>query len=62
MWCRMVSPVLWTRTWPAPRSARLRLDPAACRERALRSSWESCTREFAGNLTCVRTGTPLLPV
>ena len=38
----------------------LRLDPAACRARALRSSWESCTREFESNLTSLRTGTPLL--
>ncbi len=38
----------------------LGLDPAACRERALRSSWERCTREFAGNLTALRTGMPLL--
>ena len=38
----------------------LRLDPAACRARALRSSWESCTREFASNLTTLRTGAPLL--
>jgi glycosyltransferase involved in cell wall biosynthesis len=37
----------------------LRLDPAACRARALRSSWESCTREFANNLTGLRTGKPL---
>lgn len=28
----------------------LRIDPEACRARALRSSWESCTREFAANL------------
>jgi glycosyltransferase involved in cell wall biosynthesis len=38
----------------------LRLDPSACRERALRSSWERCTREFEGNLTGLRSGTPLL--
>ncbi len=38
----------------------LRLDPAACRARALRSSWESCTHEFAGHLTSVIRGTPLL--
>jgi glycosyltransferase involved in cell wall biosynthesis len=38
----------------------LRLDPAACRERALRSSWENCTREFASHLTSVIKGTPLL--
>ena len=45
------------------RAARraLLLNPAACRERALRSSWEQCTREFAGNLAAVRTGQPLLP-
>jgi glycosyltransferase involved in cell wall biosynthesis len=38
----------------------LRLDPAACRARALRCSWERCTREFASNLTGLRTGVPLL--
>jgi len=38
----------------------LALDPAACRERALRSSWESSTREFEGNLTCLRSGTALV--
>jgi glycosyltransferase involved in cell wall biosynthesis len=38
----------------------LLLDPSACRERALRSSWESCTREFERNLTGLRSGTPLL--
>jgi glycosyltransferase involved in cell wall biosynthesis len=37
----------------------LRVDPAVCRERALRSSWERCTREFEGNLTSRRTGAPL---
>ncbi len=37
----------------------LTLSPAACRERALRSSWERCTREFEGNLASVRTGKPL---
>jgi glycosyltransferase involved in cell wall biosynthesis len=44
------------------RAARraLTLDPVACRERALRSSWERCTREFEGNLTAVRTGKPLI--
>jgi hypothetical protein len=44
------------------RAARraLLLDPGACRARALRSSWERSTHEFAGNLTAVRTGTPLL--
>jgi glycosyltransferase involved in cell wall biosynthesis len=39
----------------------LALDPGTCRARALRSSWESCTREFAGNLTAARTGTALVP-
>jgi len=38
----------------------LALNPAACRERALRSSWERCTREFEANLTSLRTGMPLL--
>jgi glycosyltransferase involved in cell wall biosynthesis len=44
------------------RAARraLSLNPAACRERALRSSWDSCTREFAANLAAVHTGMPLL--
>ncbi|HEY1900696.1 MAG TPA: glycosyltransferase family 1 protein [Steroidobacteraceae bacterium] len=32
----------------------LLLDPAACRARALRSSWERCTREFAANLTALQ--------
>jgi hypothetical protein len=26
------------------------IDPAKCRDRALRSSWESCSREFESNL------------
>jgi glycosyltransferase involved in cell wall biosynthesis len=38
----------------------LSLDPAACRARALRSSWERCTREFEGNLTDLYSGRPLL--
>ncbi len=38
----------------------LALSPVACRERALRSSWESCTREFEGHLTSLHTGLPLL--
>jgi glycosyltransferase involved in cell wall biosynthesis len=38
----------------------LTLDPAACRERALRSSWERSTREFERNLTGLRSGMPLL--
>jgi glycosyltransferase involved in cell wall biosynthesis len=44
------------------RAARraLRLDPIACRERALRSSWERCSREFESNLTSLRSGVPLL--
>jgi glycosyltransferase involved in cell wall biosynthesis len=28
----------------------LQIDPAACRERALRSSWNACAREFESNL------------
>jgi glycosyltransferase involved in cell wall biosynthesis len=28
----------------------LRVDPAACRKRALRSGWDACAREFEGNL------------
>ena len=28
----------------------LRIDPAACRERALRSGWDACAREFEANL------------
>ena len=35
-------------------------DPGACRERALRSSWERCTREFEGNLAALHTGAPLV--
>jgi glycosyltransferase involved in cell wall biosynthesis len=31
-----------------------RIDPHACRERALRSSWDGCTREFESNLTACR--------
>jgi glycosyltransferase involved in cell wall biosynthesis len=34
----------------------LRLDPQACREHALRSSWDACTREFEGNLVACRPG------
>ncbi len=29
----------------------LQINPAACRERALRSSWDACAHEFEGNLT-----------
>lgn len=38
--------------WDLAAAARraLRLSPAACRERAERSSWASCTREFETNL------------
>jgi len=40
------------------RAARraLRLAPTACRERALRSSWDASTRQFEGNLVACRTG------
>jgi glycosyltransferase involved in cell wall biosynthesis len=34
----------------------LRIDPTACRERALQSSWDACTREFEGNLVDCRSG------
>jgi glycosyltransferase involved in cell wall biosynthesis len=32
----------------------LRIDPRACRERALQSSWDSCTREFESHLVACR--------
>src|ERR1700722_11205961 len=32
----------------------LRIDPHACRERALQSSWDGCTREFESNLIMCR--------
>jgi glycosyltransferase involved in cell wall biosynthesis len=32
----------------------LRIDPRACRERALRSSWDTCTHEFESNLVACR--------
>lgn len=32
----------------------LKLEPRACRERALQSSWAACTREFEGNLVSCR--------
>ncbi|HTX24506.1 MAG TPA: glycosyltransferase family 1 protein [Steroidobacteraceae bacterium] len=35
----------------------LRIDPAACRARAVQSSWDACTREFEGNLVACRPGT-----
>ena len=47
----------------------LQIDPEACRERALRSGWDTCAHEFEGNLVecrplCqpVRTGRRALPV
>jgi len=36
----------------------LRIDPRACRERALRSSWDSCTHEFESNLVACRLTAP----
>lgn len=32
----------------------LTIDPQACRERALQSGWDACTREFEGNLVACR--------
>ncbi len=37
----------------------LSIDPNACRERALQSSWDGCTREFEGNLVACRPGLAL---
>jgi glycosyltransferase involved in cell wall biosynthesis len=34
----------------------LRIDPHACRERALQSSWDACTHEFENNLVACRLG------
>jgi glycosyltransferase involved in cell wall biosynthesis len=34
----------------------LRVDPLACRARALQSSWSLCTREFEANLVACRSG------
>jgi len=34
----------------------LGLDPAACRQRAVRSGWEACSREFEGNLVLCQAG------
>jgi glycosyltransferase involved in cell wall biosynthesis len=34
----------------------LRIDPAACRARALRSGWSESTRQFEGNLVACRPG------
>jgi glycosyltransferase involved in cell wall biosynthesis len=36
----------------------LRIDPQACRERALQSSWDACTREFENNLVACRASVP----
>ena len=59
MWWMMGSRARWTRTCHAPRIVRCGwIQPPAAR--ALRSSWERCTREFEGNLTSLRTGLPLL--
>jgi hypothetical protein len=33
----------------------LSIDPKACRERALRASWESCAHEFEHNLAACQT-------
>jgi len=38
----------------------LTLDPAACRERALKASWEAITRQFEANLVRCRGGAPLV--
>lgn len=32
----------------------LKIDPHACRQRALQSNWDTCTREFGGNLIACR--------
>jgi glycosyltransferase involved in cell wall biosynthesis len=34
----------------------LRVEPDACRARALQSSWDACTRQFEGNLVGCRSG------
>jgi glycosyltransferase involved in cell wall biosynthesis len=36
----------------------LKLDPRACRARALQSGWDACAREFEGNLIACRRGRP----
>jgi len=36
----------------------LRIDPRACRERALQSSWETITHEFESNLVACRASSP----
>jgi glycosyltransferase involved in cell wall biosynthesis len=40
----------------------LEIDPAACRKRALQSGWDSCTREFEGNLVDCQPQPDLLQV
>jgi 1,2-diacylglycerol 3-alpha-glucosyltransferase/glucuronosyltransferase len=40
----------------------LRIDPHACRERALQSSWNGCSREFEGNLVACRPGLAARPL
>jgi len=44
--------------WDLARAAAraLSIDPRACRERALQSSWDGCTREFEQNLVACRPG------
>jgi len=44
--------------WDLAKAAEraLSIDPRACRERALRSSWDGCTREFEQNLVACRPG------
>lgn len=37
----------------------LRIDPRACRERALQSGWDACTHEFEGHLVACRQNAPL---
>ena len=58
---RMASPARWTRTSRPRRSCyqRSALDRKACRERALKSGWDVCSREFESNLE--RCETPPQP-
>ncbi|HSW31983.1 MAG TPA: hypothetical protein VLH36_00050, partial [Steroidobacteraceae bacterium] len=39
--------------------AALELDPQACREHALRYTWEAATRQFIGHITDVVAERPL---
>jgi glycosyltransferase involved in cell wall biosynthesis len=39
----------------------LRIDPRACREHALQSSWDACTREFESNLVACRPSPVVRP-